>query len=288
MNIFNFPSFSAPPRLSERGTARLLQARGGGVSCLLALALLSFAPLAHAQDAASPLVLKSSVTDADGTITVGDVFDNAGAYAGVVLGQRSGATAVLDAAAVQATVGRAGAYWDNPRGLHRIIVSQGADGLPSADPAPVAASVAATPVAAANSQVLVFTHPMNTGDVVQAEDLQFAEVAALSGGTVSDAQGAIGKIVRYPLRQGATVRLSDLTSPTVVHRSEQVEVTWASDGMSLSMTGIAQKDAAAGDLIQIQNPTSKKLIDAVVTGPGEALAGPAADRMRSGLLLSSR
>ena len=250
----------------------------------LLLALLALAPAVHAQTA--PLVLKSSVTDGDGTVTIGDVFDNAGAFANVVLGQRSGATTVLDAAAVQAAVGRAGAYWDNPRGLHRIIVSQGPDGTP-ADTAPVAASYAA-PVSAQNQQVLVFTHPMNTGDVVQAEDLQFAAVAALSGGTVSDAQSAIGKIVRYPLRQGAAVRLSDLTSPTVVHRSEQVEVTWASDTMSLSMTGIAQKDAAVGDLIQIQNPTSKKLIDAVVTGPGQALAGPAADRMRSGLLLSSR
>ena len=257
----------------------------------LALSLLVLPALAHAQDINAPLVLKSSVTDGDGKITVADLFDNPGAFGSIVLAQRTGATAVLDAAAVQGVVNRAGAYWDNPKGLHRIIVSAGPDGLPADDAAmtPVASqSPAQAPAATHNQQVLVFTHPMNTGDVVQAEDLQFAEVAAVASGTVSNAQTAIGKTVRYPLRQGAAVRTSDLTSPVVVKRAEQVQVTWASDSMSLSMTGIAQKDAATGDLIQIQNPTSKKLIDAVVTGPGEALAGPAADRIRQGLLLSSR
>lgn len=246
---------------------------------------LAFAAPALAQTAASPLVLKDSVTDADGRITIGDVFDNAGAYADVVLGQRTGASTILDAAAVQATAGRAGAYWDNPRGLHRIIVSSGPDGTPSG--ATVAGPAAVTPVSGQNQQALVFTHPMNSGDIVQPEDLQFAEVAAITGGMPSDARTVIGKVVRYPLRQGAAVRLADLSSPIVVKRSEQVQVTWSSNGMSLSMTGAAQKDGAAGDVIQVQNPVSKKLIDAVITGPGQALAGPAADALRSGTLLSS-
>ena len=265
---------------------------------ILAL-LLTAAHIAHAQDVASPLVLKTSVTDADGRITLGDLFDNAGAFSAVVIATRTGSNAILDAAAVQSAAGRAGAYWDNPRGLRRIMVSAGPDGSPSEAALAVAATTTApatthvatqtaTQVSGQNRDVLVFTHPMNTGDVVQAEDLQFAEVAAASGSTITDAQGAIGKIVRYPLRSGVAIRLSDLTSPIVVKRSEQVQVTWSSNGMSLSMTGTAQKDAAAGDLIQVQNPVSKKLVDAVVTGPGQALAGPAADRLRSNMLLSSR
>ena len=256
---------------------------------LAAIALIGFAAAAHAQDVASPLVLKANATDADGRVTLGDLFDNAGAYASVVVATRTGANVILDAAAVQSAAGRAGAYWDNPRGLRRIMVSAGQDGAPSdATAMPVATAAAVNPAQAQNRDVLVFTHPMNTGDIVQAEDLQFAEVAAASGSTLTDAQGAIGKIVRYPLRSGVAIRLNDLTSPTVVRRSEQVQVTWSSNGMSLSMTGLAQKDAAAGDLIQVQNPVSKKMVDAVVTGPGQALAGPAADRLRSNMLLSSR
>lgn len=74
----------------------------------------------------------------------------------------------------------------------------------------------------------------------------------------------------------------------VVKRAEPVKVTWATKGMALTVTGIATKDAGIGDAVQLQNPTSKKMIDAVITGPGEALAGPAADQFRSRQLLSAR
>lgn len=257
--------------------------RRPGILAFIA-ALLLAGGSALGQDMASTLVLKASVTDGDGSVTIGDVFDNAGAAAGIVLATRSGPTVVLDAGRVQAVAAQNGAYWDNPRGLRRIIVSGGADGLPSAAMVPISAPVQS----GGNYQALVFTRPMNTGEVVQPEDLMFADVAAIASGAPRDAQAVIGKVVRYPLRQGAAVRLSDVSSPVVVKRQEQIQVTWASDGLSLSMTGVAQKDAAAGDLIQVQNPTSKKLIDAVVTGPGQALAGPAADRLRSNTLLSSR
>jgi flagella basal body P-ring formation protein FlgA len=233
---------------------------------------------------ADDLVLKPSPTDADGRITIGDVFDNAGASANVLLGYRSGASAVLDAATVQMVVSRNGASWDNPRGVRRIIVANGSDGVAATDDAPAPRAQAG----GRNRDVLTYTHSMNAGDVVQAEDLAFTSVADASGSLPSDARPLIGKVVRFPVREGAVVHSGDLTSPVVVKRSETVKVTWSNGGMALSMSGIAAKDGARGDLIQVQNPTSKKMIDAVIVGPGEALAGPAADQLRSRMLLSSR
>jgi len=252
-------------------------AHGGGV---FLMALLALASPALAQ---SSVTLKSTVTDGDGRITLGDLFDGADAASNVQVGTRSGATAVLDAGIVQMIAARAGVIWPNPQGLRRIIVSQGADG----DPAP--AETAATAPARGNIPVLTFVHAMNAGDVVQAEDLTYAQVAAVSGSVPSDPQAVIGKTVRFPMRDGAIVHTADLTSPTVVHRSETVAVTWSQNGMSLTMDGLAQKDAAAGDLIQVQNPSSKKLIDVVITGPGQAVAGDAANQLRNRqILLSSR
>lgn len=247
--------------------------------CLLALLIATPA-------AASDLVLKSSPADADGRITIGDVFDNAGASAGVVLGYRTGATAVLDAATVQMVVSRNGASWDNPRGQRRIIVASGVDGSPPANGAPAPAQRASA--STRNREVLTYAHAMNAGEVVQAEDLTFATVAAEGSDLPNDVRPLIGKVVRFPVREGAVVRGGDLTSPVVVRRSETVKVTWSNNGLSLSMSGIASKDGARGDLIQVQNPTSKKMIDAVIVGPGEALAGPAADQLRSRMYLSSR
>lgn len=200
-------------------------------SALLAAALLLIPAAASAQGAA---VLRAVTTDADGRITLGDLFVNAGAAAHVQVGTRSGPSAVLDAAIVQALAARAGLYWDNPRGLRRIIVTQGPDGDASA---PQSANVA--PAGAP---------------------------AASSGGWPAYAAAASG--------------------PVVVRRADMVSVTWRANGLSLTLNGQAQKDAAVGEQIEIMNPSSKQMIAAVITGPGTAVAGPAADRYRSQLLSS--
>ena len=195
-------------------------------------ALLFVAPaVVHAQTSPNPLILKSSVTDGDGRITLGDVFDNAGQASDVLLGYRQGATAVLDAAIVQSIAARNGVSWDNARGLRRIIVAAG--------PENVSGNV---------QQLATITMPQSTNGWSQ---------ASVSG-------------------------------PAAVKRSEMVSVTWTQNGLSLTLSGPAQKDGAIGDVIQIQNPSSKKMIDAVVTGPGRAVSGQAAAQIRNQTFLSSR
>ena len=78
------------------------------VLAALSVILLAVPALANAQTSPAPLVLKSSVTDGDGRITLGDVFDNAGQASDVLLGYRQGSTAVLDAAIVQSIAARNG------------------------------------------------------------------------------------------------------------------------------------------------------------------------------------
>lgn len=239
---------------------------------------------------AGALTLKSNPADGDGRITVGDVFDGADpGQAGIVLGYRNGASAVLDAATVQMVAARNGLTWDNPRGIRRIIVTSGNDGAaPAGSPDAAVADAAPAVMPGKAVEALVFSHSMNAGDVVQADDMVFAKVPAAGGDVPRDASAIIGKSVRYPVREGAVIHMSALGQPTVVHRADPVRVTWSSGALSLSVTGTAQKDAAIGDVLQIENPTSKKMIDAVVTGPGEALAGPAADQLRSRMFLSAR
>jgi len=188
-------------------------------ACALSLGVAS--PSARAAEA---LVLRAQVTDADGRITLGDLFDNAGSAADVTLGTRNGPTAVLDAGRVQALAGQAGLSWPNPRGLRRIIVTAAGDH--SANPAGQAAISGPAPRATA--------------------------------------------------------------APVVVKRNEIVRVDWRLNGIRLSMSGPAQKDGAVGDLIQIRNPQSKKIIEAVVTGPGTAAIGDEAQDLRAQSLYSSR
>jgi len=205
------------------------------ILALSALASVGVMSPASAQTAASPLILRSNTSSPEGQITLGDLFENAGAAASVVVGYLKGPSAVLDAGMVQGEAGKVGAFWDNPRGLHKIIVTQGAETRPAAQGPSLAQG-------------------QNTGQ-------------------------AVGQI---------QARSEPVAGSLAVRRNELVSVTWSANGLSLTMSGTAQKDGSVGDLIQIQNPSSKKMIDAVIIAPGRAVAGQAADQIRSQMLLSSR
>ena len=60
-----------------------------------------------------------------------------------------------------------------------------------------------------------------------------------------------------------------------------VRVTYQVGGVNLSVMGKAMRNAAAGEPLAIMNVSSNRLIDAVATGPGQAVAGPAADQARA-------
>nr|WP_314436435.1 flagella basal body P-ring formation protein FlgA [uncultured Brevundimonas sp.] len=91
---------------------------------------------------AGPVTLKANPVNADGRVTLGDIFDGADAAANVVVAQRSGPSIVMEASQLQAIAARSGLTWDNPNGLRRVAIRR-AEGS-----AATAAEVAAAPGAA--------------------------------------------------------------------------------------------------------------------------------------------
>ena len=230
-----------------------------GKMALVALTALLLPSVACAQQM---LTLKAAPASRDSHVTVGDVFDNSGPLAGVVIGYRTGATVILDAATVQSVVGANGGYWANPRGQRRIMVT--ATGAGSRAPAPAAVEASASsPLQPANP---------------------FGDTPVTAGG-VAPANPFAATATAVPVRTvaAAAPRRADI----VVHRTDTIDVTWSAGGLSLTMAGVAQKDAAVGDTVAVQNPTSKKMIDALIISPGHGIAGPGADSYRA-LQLSSR
>ncbi|WP_369058919.1 flagella basal body P-ring formation protein FlgA [Caulobacter sp. 73W] len=156
---------------------------------------------------AAPVVLREQVIDLDGQITLGDLFDGAGAAADVVVGKRVGPSAVLEAGVVQVAAHRAGLQWANDRGLRRVIVRS----------VPVEAE-------AATAQAMV--RPVAVQQVIRSGDV--------------------------------------------------VDLAWSDGQITLSMQTKAMSAAAEGQWVKLQNPASKKIIEAVAIGPGQAVIGPSA------------
>ena len=94
----------------------------------------------------------------------------------------------------------------------------------------------------------------------------------------------VGQSARRPLREGAPAPVHDLSPPKVIRRDQEVEVSFATDGIRLVLTGRALADAAVGDPVLVLNTQSKKTIDAVAAGPGRAEVGPDADARRASRL----
>lgn len=103
---------------------------------------------------AGPVTLKANPVDSDGRVTLGDLFDGAGAASDVVVGTRAGPSIVFEAGQLQSLARQSGLDWANPSGLRRVVVRNAAVAPAPAPPASGSASVAnaAPPVVAARPQ----------------------------------------------------------------------------------------------------------------------------------------
>ena len=90
---------------------------------------------------AGEVTLRPNPLDADGRVTLGDIFDGAGAASDVMVARRAGPSVVLEAGQLQALARQAGLDWSNPNGLRRVAVRRAeaqVQGMAEAAAAPAA------------------------------------------------------------------------------------------------------------------------------------------------------
>ncbi|MDB5423502.1 MAG: flaD, partial [Phenylobacterium sp.] len=182
---------------------------------------------------------------------------------------KPGAGVVLDAAAVQMLARRSGLDWANAEGVRKILVRGGATG----------AGVSTAP--RGNVDVLSYARNLAAGEIVQPSDIVWGKAAAAPSDAPSDPDVVIGMAAKRALRAGATVSARDVGAAQVIKSGEIITVLYEADGVSLSLQGKAMAGGGVGEMISVQNTNSKKFIQALVTGPGQAVVGPAADGMKT-------
>lgn len=231
---------------------------------LIALSALLCA-FASAAAAAQPVTLRASVTDEDGRVTLGELFDGAGRAGSVTLAlSRPGSGTVLDAGQVQRVAQANGLAWANETGLRRIVVRSGA-----------------ATTAVGRVEVLTYTRSLNAGEIVAPEDLAWGKAPAAPLDAARDSDALVGMAAKRPLRSGAIATTRDVTAPLVIRKGDDVSVTYASGGVSLTLQAKAMDSAAAGKSVTVANPVSKKIFQALAVGPGAAIVGPDAAQMRA-------
>lgn len=214
--------------------------------------------------AGQPVTLRPETWDADGVVTLGELFEDAGAVGRTPIATRRAATVVLSAAAVQSAARRAGLDWANAEGLRTVVVRGGA---PAAHRGEV--------------EVLSYARSLVAGEIVTPTDLVWRKAAAAPADAPSDAETVIGMAAKRPLRAGAPVSARDLGAAQVIHAGEMITVTFQDAGVALSLQAKALAAAAIGETLNVQNTASKKIIQAVAAGPGLAVVGPAAEGLKT-------
>src|SRR5690606_19508290 len=159
---------------------------------------------------------------------------------------------------------RAGLDWANAQGIRRIVVVGGAG-----------------QAARGNVGVLTYARSLAAGEVVQPQDLVWSKAAAAPADAPSDAEQVIGLAAKRPLRAGAAVSARDVSAPQVIRSGEMITVTWSDGQISLALQGKALAAAAPGQALSVQNIASKKVLQAIATGPGQAAVGPEADQLKA-------
>lgn len=215
--------------------------------------------------AGQPVTLKTDATDADGVVTLGDLFDGAGAAAKVPVAARAGAVVMLDALAVQAAARRAGLDWSNAQGIRRIVVRGGPSGAAAQR---------------GNVEVLTWARNIMAGETIQPADLVWGKAAMAPADAPNDPDMVVGLAAKRALRAGAAVAGRDVAAQEVVKAGEVITLTYDADGITLALQAKAVSGGGVGEVINVQNVSSKKVVQAVVTGPGQAAVGPAADQMK--------
>lgn len=125
-------------------------------------------------------------------------------------------------------------------------------------------------------EVAVLTRSLARGESLAATDLAIEKRPreALGADAFGEVAGASGQVAQRALSAGAVLRNGDVAPPELVLRGESVTIVFETSGVSLSLTGIANESGRLGSSISVLNPTSKKVLQALVIGPGRVAIGP--------------
>jgi flagella basal body P-ring formation protein FlgA len=134
-------------------------------------------------------------------------------------------------------------------------------------------------------EAAVLVRNVERGEVLKASDvLVERRPKADVGNDAAARDSAVGMQVRRQVRAGQALRVADLAKPDLVTRDQNVTLVFRTSGLYLTIRGKAIDGGAEGDVVNVLNLQSKRIISGVVSGRGEVAisvatprAAPAAD-----------
>lgn len=120
-------------------------------------------------------------------------------------------------------------------------------------------------------EVAALIQPMRRGAVLKPEDLTVVKLdrSRVPARAILDGEELVGLAARTSLRANSPITRNDFERPLLIPRGEKVTLTYRLGGMKLSTRGQAMEDGAKGDVIDIMNLESRRIVSAVVFSRGQ-------------------
>jgi flagellar basal body P-ring formation protein FlgA len=123
-----------------------------------------------------------------------------------------------------------------------------------------------------NKGVFTAQRPIRVGKVIELEDV------VLSGATISDFHATylrtldeiLGKVAQRNLSPGDPLTRESFADPILIKRGETIQLRLQRSGIALTAKGRAEQDGRLGQTIRVRNMEFSTLLNAQITGPGEA------------------
>jgi len=122
-------------------------------------------------------------------------------------------------------------------------------------------------------EVVTLARALTRGEVIRENDVlvERRPKAEISPDVIKQPASIVGQAARRDLRYGQIVRSVELMKPELVARNEAVTLIFDSPGILVSVRAKALESGTEGDLVQVLNPQSKRVVQAMVEGPGRVV-----------------
>lgn len=120
--------------------------------------------------------------------------------------------------------------------------------------------------------VLVANRLIMAGETISATDATYEKLDKnqLSNGFFKEDQSIVGQVARYNINTGTVFTAKNIKQLPIVQKNQTITLTVKSGSVEISMVGIAKTDGFLNDTIKVLNPSSKKIIDAIVKSSNQA------------------
>lgn len=121
-------------------------------------------------------------------------------------------------------------------------------------------------------QVPMLRRQFRAGEIISESDIEMRDVMAsrTRSDTITDASQIIGKSAHHGISAQRPIRDLEIIGAPVVKRDAIIQLRYSAPGMEITTSAQALSAGAIGDVIEVRNTGSRKVVRAVINAPDSA------------------